>query len=193
MSRWPVIYGVILLLVMTPMVWPLTRGPYSRWGIRQKTPWLVALGLVMVFVGAPLALAGVVSSTHPRNEARYIQDLLTWRCNALAHGCDLATGLTKPYRDKIRSNPATYIAAGDKACAWLADRPPLVLFSPRAETRQTEYVEHILGPSDWRSRGYISNRRDFAIWETRYAWRDLCPGTTESRTGYPLRHWKTYS
>jgi hypothetical protein len=187
------VYGVILILIETPIFLRRARPGGPRLGVRQKAPWLVALGLVMVFVGAPLALVGVWSSKHPRNETLYIQDLLDWQCNANARGCALSTGLTKPYRDKIRNDPATYIAAGDKACAWLAGQPPLVFFSPRANVRQSQYVNHILGPgTGMQTHGWDSNQRDFDLYEASYAWRDLCPGTMVSRTGFPLRHWRKY-
>jgi hypothetical protein len=189
MWTWVLVMVGVILIVVTPFF--LRRGAYAhaddpRLGVRQKTPWVIAVVLVLTLIATPLSFAWVVSSRHPRNEALYMRTLhgiTCFRCRDF--------GTKRPLAAAMRRNPSQFIAAGDEACQWLASRPFMFVID-RAQTLEDRYVQDAdpvaTVPAGNPTGRYVAFFKE----ETKAAWKYLCRGTLETRTLWPIRTWKDY-
>jgi hypothetical protein len=195
-ATWVIVMIGITAAIVTPFLF--RRGPYAhpddpRLGVRQKTPWILAVVLVSALIVAPLSFAGVVSSRHPRNEALYLRTLYNFDCfSTIKPGCK-AVRSKRPLNEAMRHNPGRFIAAGDEACEWLESRPFLFDVN-RAQSLQDQYVNQKLGAVEYGPKGgsLAGNYRMFFQQETRAAWEYLCRSTLETRTLWPIRTWKDH-
>jgi hypothetical protein len=196
MATWVIVMIGITVIVVTPLFF--RRGAYAhpddpRLGVRQKTPWILAVVLASALIVAPLSFAAVVSARHPRNEGLYLRTLYHFDCfSTIKPGCK-AVRSKRPLNEAMRDNPKQFIAAGDEACQWLASKPFLFDIH-RAQTLQDQYVDQKLGPVEYGPKGgsLAGNYRAFISQETRAAWEHLCRSTLETRTLWPIRTWKDH-
>jgi hypothetical protein len=195
MRTWVIAMLAVTAVLVTPFFF--RRGAYAhrddpRLGVRQKTPWILAVVLVSTLIATPLSFAWVVSSRHPRSEALYLRTLKDFACfGTFEPGCK-HFGTKRPLDVAMRRNPAQFIAAGDEACHWLASRPFLFVID-RAQTLADRYVNQQMPVTPGSQGGTPAGRyRPFFQEETKAAWKYLCRGTLETRTLWPMRTWKDH-